>query len=348
MAALVAYPLFFHGQPIRVRGTIRTSDHEVRLASGAADVLVAGAISGAGAVADAPVDVSGTFVDVGRFEPGDPRLRGVGVAAQWQQRTSRTWPGPGELLVVLADAVLPAESFPAPSVRALALDPLRYEEAHVTVVGRFRGRNLYADQPDGPGRSRWDFVLQSGEASVWVVGRRPRGDGFSLDVNARVDTGRWLEVSGTVRFDRGLVFLEGADLRAVAAPEAAAPSEPAAVVPVRGPSPEVLFSVPTADQTDVAPTSSVRIQFSRDLDPDSFAGQVRVGYVAAQSAERGEPQPPAVTFTTAYNAGQRVLEIRFDRALDRFRVVRVELGEGIRATDGTALAPWTLTFTTGG
>jgi hypothetical protein len=110
----------------------------------------------------------------------------------------------------------------------------------------------------------------------------------------------------------------------------------------------VIFSVPTAEQTDVSPASSVRIQFSRDLDPDSVAGQVRVAYVAAQSVERGEPQAPAAPFTTSYNAGQRVLEIRFDGPLERFRVVRIELASGIRATDGAALVPWTLTFTTGG
>jgi len=248
----------------------------------------------------------------------------------------------------VADRVVPAATFPAPSVSALALDPLRYEDLNVTVTGRFRGRNLYGDQPDGPGRSRWDFVLQAGEASVWVVGRRPRGDGFSLDTAARVDTGRWLEVAGTVRFERGLVSLEATAIRAVAPPSVPPPSEPVAIVPVRGPAPEVLFSVPTAEQTDVPPGSSVRIQFSRDLDPDSLKGQVRVAYSGQQSAERSEPGPPALAFATNYNAGQRVLEIRFERPLERFRAVRIELGDGIRATDGVGLAPWTLTFTTGG
>ena len=307
--------------------------------------MLAGRLTGAGASEEALVEVVGTFVDVGRLEPGDPRLRDVDVAALWQQRASRSWPAPGELPVLLVASLTPADPFPAPSLRALALDPLRYEDASVTVAGRFRGSNLYGDQPVGPGKSRWDFVLQAGEASLWVVGQRPRGEGFSLDVTARVDTGRWLEVTGAVRFERGLVLIEAKSVRAATAPP---PSEPAAVVRVRGPAPEVVFSVPTEDQVDVSPASGVRIQFSRDLDPESVRGQVRAGYLAAQSAERGEPQPPALAFTTTYNAGQRVLELKFDRPLERFRVVRIELGDGIRATDGATLAPWTLTFTTGG
>jgi len=44
---------------------------------------------------------------------------------------------------------------------------------------------------------------------------------------------------------------------------------------------------------------------------------VRAGYRIEDARERGEAQPPAMTFTTTYNEGTRVLELRFG---DRSRV----------------------------
>ena len=42
-----------------------------------------------------------------------------------------------------------------------------------------------------------------------------------------------------------------------------------------GPPPEVIFSAPTDDETDVATTTAVRIQFSRDLDLVHAEGKVK-------------------------------------------------------------------------
>ena len=47
-------------------------------------------------------------------------------------------------------------------------------------------------------------------------------------------------------------------------------------------------------------------------------------------------------------AAARVLEIRFSQPIDRFRTLQVDLLEGVLGTDQQPLAPWTLTFTTGG
>jgi hypothetical protein len=296
---------------------------------------------------DEPVEVTGMFVDAGRLETGDPRLRGVDVAEISQREFGRPWPGVAELLLILADTVEPAVGFTTPSLRALALDPERYEDQPVTLTGRFRGRNLFGDQPTAPGRSRWDFVLQSSDASIWVTGMRPRGDGFTLDIESRLDSGRWLEVTGTVRLARGLVFVEATRLRLGKAP-AETPSEPVARVSVAGPPPEVVFSVPTQEEADVSLTAPVRLQFSRDVDRDTLRGRVRVSYAARQSEQRGEPQPPEVEFTANYVEATRVLEIRFRQPLERFRTVQVDLLEGIAGTDGTLAKPWSLRFTTGG
>ena len=114
------------------------------------------------------------------------------------------------------------------------------------------------------------------------------------------------------------------------------------------PPPEVVFSAPTQDESDVALTTNVRIQFSRDIDPATIKGHVRIGYLDAQTRERGEFVTPSAEFTAAYVGPSRVLELRFAKPLERFRTLRVELLEGILGTDQQPLKPWTLTFGLGG
>lgn len=347
LAALTTYPAFFHTQPVRVRGEVG-SGQTPTLTAGEAVVVLAGRVT-VDTFTDAgrQVEASGTFIDVARLSDGDLRLRELDVERLSQERLGKPAPGNGELLVLLVDALSDADPFPAPSVRALALDPGRYLDQRVTVSGRFRGRNLYGDQPNAPGTSRWDFVVQSADASIWVVGARPRGRGFNFDLNSRLDTTRWLEASGIVRIERGLVVLEASELREVQ-PVAEAQPEAVVHVPIAAPPPEVIFSAPTEDETDVPIDTTVRIQFSRDMDAATFVGQIRVRYLAAESMERGEPAPPPVQVTPSYDGGRRVLELRFSEPLERFRTLEVELRDGITATDGQALVPWTLRFRLGG
>ena len=149
----------------------------------------------------------------------------------------------------------------------MVLFPTRYREQKVTVVGQFAGRNLLGDLPDAPGRSRYDFVLRSADAAVWVTNLRPSGKDFELALDARIDTGRWLEVTGTLQQGRGLQWLdaEAGSLKLAKAPSDQ-PEETIVRVPA-APPPEVIFSAPTEGETDVAPGTSIRIQFSRDIDP---------------------------------------------------------------------------------
>ena len=111
---------------------------------------------------------------------------------------------------------------------------------------------------------------------------------------------------------------------------------------------EVTFSAPTEGEADVRLDTTVRIQFSRDVDVRSFDERIRLSYSVEESAERGEAQPPAATFTIRYRAPSRALEIVPTRPLERFRHVTVELLDGIVGTDGSVLRPWTLHFATGG
>ena len=342
VSALLAYPVFFHGERVAVRAESWADQESTWLIAGDAKVLTLGEpVPGPGD----RVEVRATFWDVGRLNRDDPRLARFNLGDLSESLFRKPWPSIGELPVLIVESTLPATRLPAASVRTLALEPEAYEGERVTVTGRFRGRNLYGDLPDAPGLGLWEFVLQSADGAIWVTGIRPRGPDFDLDVTARVDTGRWLEVTGVIHGTRDLVRLEGTDVELVQPPAAA---EPTAVEAAPRPAlpPEVIFSAPTQDDVDIVPDTLVRIQFSRDIDPESFEDQVRIGYHGEESFERG--QPPPIEFDVKYLKRNRVLEIRFTEPLERFRTVEVELLDGITATDGAVLPPWTLTFALGG
>src|SRR5687768_18466014 len=93
---------------------------------------------------DGPVEVRGQLIDAGRLEPGDPRL------ASYGPRDEERWRRPGEELRLNATSVSPAQASTTPSLRALALEPWKFTGQTVTVVGQFRGRNLFGDLPDAP------------------------------------------------------------------------------------------------------------------------------------------------------------------------------------------------------
>lgn len=343
--ALTTYPTFFHGQQIVIRAEVFGDEQTIWLVDDEAKV-VALAVPPPAPGAHETVEVKGMFWDAGRLAANDPRLVSHDVQTLSEKLLQKPWPGIGELLLVVADDIAPAERPVAVTVRALALEPHRYVDQTVTVVGRFRGRNLYGDLPEAPGRSRWDFVLLSGDSAIWVVGKQPRGKGFDLDVVARVDTNHWLEVAGTVRFQRAMVLLEAATLAASERP-AEAPTTTTVEVP-RGPRPVVVFSTPVQEETGIARDTAVRVQFSRDIDPDTLAGRVRIAYLDEKPVDPGTPDTLPVKFSLEYRGRNRVLEIRFAEELAPLRIVEVELNDGILATDGAPLVPWKLRFYLGG
>ena len=338
VASLHQYAGYFHLQNVLLHGEFVESGANIALRGGERDIAVL--LNGATTVSGM-VEVRGHLLDVGRLEPGDPRLSGYDGA-----NDSERWPRPGEELVLVVAGVTDTLFATTPSVRGLALQPWRFEGQKVTVVGQFRGRNLYGDLPSAPGKSRYDFVLRSAGAAVWVTDLRPRGRGFDLSVDARVDTGHWLQVTGTVSQDRGLVTIAGSAVAEAAAPEAPAAEDEAATPAVPLDPAEVVFSSPYEGEIDVPVTSSVRMQFSRGLDPDTIAGQIRISYVGP--APTGAPPPASLEFQHTYDAGTRAIEITFTQPPDRFRTVQVELLEGIKTFNGAPVSPWTLTFSAGG
>ena len=334
VASLRQYPGYYHLQNVLVHGEF-VEGPRVLLRGGERDIPV---LLNDAKVTTGLAEVRGQLIDVGRLEPTDPRL-----AAYDGARDPERWPRPGEELVLNVTGVADAQLATTASIRGLALQPWRFEGQKVTVVGQFRGRNLFGDLPSAPAKSRYDFVLRSADASVWVTDLRPRGKGFDLSVDARVDTGRWLQVTGTVSQDRGLVAIAGAAVVTTTAPEAAPVEEETAPPPLE--SAEVVFSSPYEGETDVAVTSVVRIQFSRGIDPKTIPGNIRVTYVGV--APTAAAEAPTVQFDATYDAGTRAIQLKFAQPLDGFRTVRIEVLEGLKAFDGAAVMPWMLMFSVG-
>jgi hypothetical protein len=337
--ALREFPGYFHLQQVLLRGELAEAGDRVMLRSDEQEIRV---LLNDAAHADGLVELRGRLIDVGRLEPGDPRLAG------YPRLDEERWPRPGEELLVSVTSIASAQPNSTASVRALALEPWKFEGQSVTLVGQFRGRNLFGDLPDAPKQSRYDFVLKVADAAVWVTGLRPRGKGFDLNVDRRVDTSQWVEVIGVVRHERGLVRVEATKIAAAEEPELTGePEEPEAPPPPPEPL-EVVFSSPSEGEPDVSLQSSVRIQFSRGLKPETLKGRIRISYLGQEAVERGEAQAPGIEFNVNYDGANRAVEITFAKPLERFRTMRVELLEGIEAFDGGPLAPWTLTFSLGG
>lgn len=347
--ALIASPIFFHGRQVAVRGRLVEEGAFTRLEIPLDEAAVAKRraipqifVFSKESRSRSEGEIRGEFWDLGRISSDDGRFSGHDFRALVEAVLDGRWPARDELFVLVGATIQEPPPGREGTVREIVMNPDEYANREVTVSGRFRGRNIYGDLPGPLNKSKWDFVLQSADAAIWVVGMRPRGKGFDLDPGARVDTGRWLEVAGVVHVEGPAVWIEAKGLQLAAAPQET-PVEIVVPVAPRQPAPEVVFSSPVAEEIDVDRGTTVRIQFSRDMDPKSFDNRVRVRYV--RTPAQPPPDPPAVAFS--YNPGLRALQIKLAAPLERFATISVELLEGITATDGQPLQPWTLTFTTG-
>jgi hypothetical protein len=344
ITAIRAYPGFYHQQTVLVVGEIKGSGERATIGTGErAITLVARETPREGRL-----EARGQLLDVGRMSQEDPRLIPFNLLDRIRTAYQDRWPKPGEELMLLLGGTAPppaAASAANPPLRSVVMEPARFEGQKVEVIGRFRGRNLFGDLPEAPASNRFQFVLRSADAALWVMGLQPKGKNFNFDPGKRIDTGRWVKVHGTVRSAKGLVWLEGTSLDLAPAPEET--TEVAIDLPPPPPV-EILFTAPAEGEADVRLTERIRIQLSRDLDPATLEDRVRLSYSTSESKDRGEAQAPAIAFTTSYARENRALEIRPTDPLERFRLVRLELLEGVKGPDGGALAPFTLTFRTGG
>ncbi|MEO8681734.1 MAG: Ig-like domain-containing protein [Vicinamibacterales bacterium] len=346
IAAVRAYAGFYHQQVVSLAGEVKGIGDRVTLATDEASIKLI--------VRQTPdegrrIEARGQVLDIGRIAQDDPRLIPFNLLDRIRTAYPDRWPRPGEevLLMVSSIGEPPASaSVDTPPLRTVAMEPGRFAGRRVTIVGQFRGRNLFGDLPEAPISSKWEYVIRSADAAVWVMGLEPKGKGFSFDVNKRIDSGRWVKIAGTVRTAKGLTWLEGTSIEVTQAPAELATEvaiAPPPAIPV-----EVLFSAPTAGEADVRLDERIRLQLSRDLDPASLKDRLRLSYSAAESKQRGEAEAPAIAFTIKYTRENRALEILPTQPWERFRTVTVEFLDGVKGTDGGPMTPFVLTFTTGG
>jgi hypothetical protein len=337
--ALKQFPGFYHLQNVLLRGEINDATQKLQLNADEQTIRVL--LDEGVSTKQGNVEVRGVLIDVGRLEAGDPRVGGFA-----EGREADRWPRPGEELFLRVNAV--SEVPPAATtatVRAIALEPWKFDTQRVTVLGNFRGRNLFGDLPGAPGKSRYDFVLRGVEGAIWVTNLRPRGSGFELDVNRRIDTDRWVEVTGTIVREKGLVSIDATRLTLAKAPQASeAPAESAAP-PVPLEPVQVVFSSPTDGETDVTASSAIRIQFSRGLAESSLAGRLRISYVGAAAAGGADA---GLQFQSTYDGANRALVLKMMQPFQAFRTVKIEILDGMTAFDGGPVTPWTISFSVGG
>ena len=175
--ALRNHPSFYHGQAVFVRGELTDPETSPSLVAGDSSIrlLTRDSVPSAGSY-----DVRGEVLDIGRLTPEDPRLSNVDLRPFGVDATRPMAPA-GRRRAAAGDSFDKAEPLRAPSIRALALDPWRYEGQRVTVRGQFRGRNLYGDVPQAPSaasESKGEFVLRSADAAIWVTGQAAAGPRF--------------------------------------------------------------------------------------------------------------------------------------------------------------------------
>ena len=341
LEALSTYPNFYHLKDVVVRGELKTDDRGQSFLSpgegeGRSVQLLLPPDSRA---LGGRVQVRGKFYDVGRLDQADPQVTAGGLREAVQARLGADrWPAQGELLILAAASANPAPPpSAAPSLRELALQPRRYEGEAVTLTGQFGGRNLFGDVAQSPRANRIEFVLRGAGGAVWVVGMPPKGRGWELSMDARVDTAQWLQVTGRVRMGNGLVWLEATKVERTTAKAQDEPPPPLVTPSLPPPPPEVIFSLPSDADSDVPPSTPVRIQLSRDLDPETLAGHIAVSYL-------GRDAGPPIAFKAGFDPSNRVLQLTFEKPFEPFSTVKVELREGLKGTDGLPMKPWTLTF----
>jgi len=330
--SLLQMPESYEGRAVRTRGTL-----EFVPGRGAGSYLLRGTLGGRLYLFPVP-EVAYQFEQQARLWVGREVEvtggvnRGAGSDTSQPEQT-------GVYLAMWAFVGPPDEKEGAPASMVTTLEELvtrpgRLDGKIVTVRGQFRGENLFGDLPSKSRRRSSDWVIKEDLFAAWVTGRKPKGPGFNLDAELKRDSGKWLQVAGRVRTVKGVVYLEATDVQLQGPAPAAVKAEPPPPPPPRPKKPPVVvFSLPLDGERDVPANTVFRVQFSKDMDEETFKDRVVLRYA-------GRPQPgdrdlDAVRVT--YDGGLRTLEVDPGDLLRPGRVVELLLLPGIQDIDGLAL-----------
>ena len=222
------------------------------------------------------------------------------------------------------------------SLQSLLAQPGRHDGQTVRVVGKFRGRNLYGDLPVKSQRHSADWVIKDDVFAVWVTGRKPKGDGFSLDAGLKRDTGKWMEVLGKVETRGGVTYIRALNVNLAAPPSATASVAPAPAPPERPKVPPVVvFALPLDGEADVPANAQFVVQFSKDMDEKTFEGHVVLRYVGPRLP--GDREFDGLKLR--YDQGRKALTVDPGDVLRAGRQLELVLLPGIQDTDGMSLTP---------
>jgi hypothetical protein len=225
---------------------------------------------------------------------------------------------------------------PTVSLEALVSKPGERDGSIVRVVGQFRGKNLYGDLPSRSQNVSSDWVIKDDVYAVWVTGKRPRGTGWALDTGLKRDTGKWIEVVGRPVTRNGVTYVRALRVGLTNPPSAIAQAAPPPPPPERPKVPPVVvFALPLDGEAEVPSDGRFVVQFSKDMDEDSFKGHVLLRYSGPRRP--GDRDFDAVKLT--YDEGRRALTVDPGDVLRPGRQLELLLLPGIVDVDGLALIP---------
>ena len=207
IAALQGVPAFFHLRPVVVMGKVSLADDgELRVTdeAGVAPHRLQG--QRAGRVERSARRILGSRPDERRRSA----TRRLSTSSGRFASTPRAaWPRPGQVTAIVASAIAEAQP-PDRHVDSRHSCSIR----RATSIRRCRSPDsspvaiCWAISRTRRRKSRYDFVVRSADAAIWVTNLRPRGKDFELALDARIDTGRWVQLSGVLQQGRGLQWLD--------------------------------------------------------------------------------------------------------------------------------------------
>ena len=264
------------------------------------------------------VEITGVFLEIGGQTQGGQSPYGVQF---W------TFTGPPEKE--------PTGEIKAPevSLEKLVATPGKRDGQMIRVVGKFRGKNLYGDLPASTQRTSADWVIKDDLYAIWVTGRKPKGTGWELDASLKRDTGKWIEVIGKPETIRGVTYIKAVRIQLTTPPSATADVKPPPPPEKPRKPPVVVFGLPLDGDGEVAPDRRFVVQFSKDMDENTFNGHVVLRYT-------GPVQPGDRAFVglrLTYDRGRRALTVDPGDTLRPRRQIELILLPGISDIDGLTL-----------
>ena len=268
------------------------------------------------------VEIVGLFTSSAGQSGGAGTVQGsIGTIQFWR------WAGPPEKLAKNVKAAIV-------SLEQLVGRAGKMDGQLVRVVGKFRGRNLFADLPARSMRTSEDWVIKDSLFAVWVTNKKPKGNGFELDPSIRRDSNRWIEVIGRPVTKNGVVIIDAAEVTLTQPPTPKADAAPAPPPPDRPKIPPVIvFSLPLDGESDFDFSGRIMVQFNNDMDEDSFKGRVGLRYEGP--AFPGDPGFESMR--VSYNPGSKALIVDPGAPILRGRVLDLVLLTGIIDIDGQPL-----------